>query len=269
MIEAGIPRLRGREVAHTGVGRSACFVSTRGLALILLTFAGLISVSSVSARAEPKYAGDCTSSGCHGPLVQRKFVHAPASDACDACHQTADEEAHKFELTEKGAALCFDCHDRFEGKHVHEPLADGGDCTTCHDPHASQSKALLIETTIEALCATCHDDLIEGKKFVHGPVAAGDCTMCHNPHASAHEALLRAEGPALCVECHEDIKEGIAEAAHVHEPVKDACVLCHEPHGASNKSMLTNEMPALCADMPRALSKMSRSGTSATYRIRR
>jgi predicted CXXCH cytochrome family protein len=168
---------------------------------------------------------------------------------CDACHENTDQAAHKFKLTQEGAALCTDCHDEddFTGKVIHSPVKDG-QCTACHDPHGSKAKGLLTADDVGALCADCHDDTLEDLKFIHGPAAVGQCTSCHMPHVSEHPSLLRAEGKSLCLDCHDDINERMKSAKHVHQPVESDCTSCHKPHGADNKFMLTASPPGMCLD---------------------
>jgi len=57
----------------------------------------------------------------------------------------------------------------------------------------------MVDTSV--LCATCHAE-VATKEFVHEPVKK-DCTLCHDPHTSLKEGL-RAQGNALCLECHLD-----------------------------------------------------------------
>jgi len=54
------------------------------------------------------------------------------------------------------------------------------------------------------VCLTCHSDQAElhSKKVLHQPAFQQGCAACHDPHGSDHPKLLRAEGNALCLECH-------------------------------------------------------------------
>ena len=53
-------------------------------------------------------------------------------------------------------------------------------------------------------CLACHSDIAEqGKKKVHHqPAFAQGCATCHEPHGGDNPKLLRAQGNALCLECH-------------------------------------------------------------------
>lgn len=221
----------------------------RSLTSLAILLQLLLQAGAVAAEPQPKYQGGCSSSGCHAGLVDRPVVHFPAQDdGCSACHVEQNAEKHEFRLMESGAKLCTECHEAeaFQGKVVHQPV-DGGQCDACHDPHGSQIKGLLKAESTAALCNECHDETLKGLAFVHGP-AAGQCTACHAPHASSHPRLLVEAERALCLQCHDDIKERMESSKHVHSPAESACVSCHHPHGADNRMMLTGAAPALCLD---------------------
>jgi predicted CXXCH cytochrome family protein len=78
-----------------------------------------------------------------------------------------------------------------------------GDCTDCHNPHASKSPG-LPKTTPVKICLDCHTDQAEqGKKaHLHQPAFDQGCNTCHEAHGSERPKLLRASGNNLCLECH-------------------------------------------------------------------
>jgi len=102
---------------------------------------------------------------------------------------------------------CLSCHSSIQElltkASIHPAVAMG--CGTCHTDHTQPLPGrgnphyLMADTSV--LCATCHAE-VATKEFVHEPVRK-DCTLCHNPHASLKEGL-RAQGNALCLECHLD-----------------------------------------------------------------
>ena len=80
---------------------------------------------------------------------------------------------------------------------------------TCHQPHAGENGALLVEAKVNDLCSQCHD---AKKTHMHpigepykdprtgGPLT---CIGCHNPHSSDNEQLLRgSKDRELCILCH-------------------------------------------------------------------
>jgi predicted CXXCH cytochrome family protein len=98
------------------------------------------------------------------------------------------------------------CHDaqakQIESAKVQHPGA-AGDCTDCHNPHASKMPGLPKSNGVE-ICLGCHSDIADlGKKAVHHQPAFGQaCGTCHEAHGGDREKLLRAEGNKLCLECH-------------------------------------------------------------------
>jgi len=189
----------------------------------------------------------CASAQCHAALLKAKTVHA-AAESCDTCHEASatphpQKGKKTFKLTQQVPELCANCHEPFGKKaHVHPPVKDGG-CTTCHNPHSSDSPKLLVAPQKD-LCGSCHSDHVDFK-VVHGPVSAGDCTTCHNPHESNTAKLLVKEGDALCFSCHGDI-EGLLKKKEVHPAVASGCTSCHNPHGAANPKLLAEAGAALC-----------------------
>lgn len=151
-----------------------------------------------------------------------------------------------------GGELCLSCHEAFREKvelrHVHSPVEEG-QCSECHNPHASKHGALLFEEP-DRVCIECHDDLLPGKTAsVHKVVADGKCTECHDPHASENRDLLILPKKEICFKCHENIKKAVNESAVVHEPAVDGCSDCHDPHSSADApSLLTAREPDLCLD---------------------
>ncbi|HHD11226.1 MAG TPA: hypothetical protein ENK42_02180 [Deltaproteobacteria bacterium] len=145
--------------------------------------------------------------------------------------------------------LCADCHKEvagfFDKKRVHKPVA-GGQCTACHNPHASKHKNLIGESRDE-LCYGCHkkDKLLKGN-VVHQPVVEGLCLECHASHSSDKRALLKGAEAELCFGCHK--KENIEGKKFVHPEVrKGRCTTCHDPHGSTLEGLIVkNNMCISC-----------------------
>ena len=178
-------------------------------------------------------AAEKTCVECHKKVIAKRVVHSAVSQyarmeqGCEACH-TAPHAKKKGELSlaAKVPELCYMCHDQgtFTKKNIHPPVA-GGDCLTCHNPHASDSPRLLNQA-VPALCQNCHPDKINGKHILAGygfgdnhpilgridPIRKGrelGCASCHDPHSSAKPHLFvnsEASDPDnLCMACHRKI----------------------------------------------------------------
>lgn len=190
--------------------------------------------------------GSCADAGCHAGLAGKATVHPPAADGgCEMCHEHRGGSEHGFRLaSEPVTALCATCHDMpsGEGVEVHGAI-EAGECTACHDPHASDNASLLVAEPPD-LCLTCHDDPRAAGKNVHGAIEAGGCTACHDPHGSRHGPLLVAAVPDLCLECHEDPRKG-GEVVHAAAEEGD-CMLCHTPHASDHRKLAREEIKDLC-----------------------
>ena len=186
------------------------------------------------ALASDTVAAEKTCIDCHKKVTAKRVIHPALSQyarmeqGCDSCH-TAPHAKKKGALSLSAAVpeLCFQCHDKtnFTKAYVHPPVA-GGDCLTCHNPHASDIPHLLTQQ-VRQLCKTCHPDKTNGKHILGGygfgdnhpimgkldPSHKGQelgCTSCHNPHSSGKKSLLvndRTDSPEnLCFVCHTKIK---------------------------------------------------------------
>ena len=171
---------------------------------------------------------------------------------CQRCHvQNAD--LHEFDLDDSAEA-CLGCHEDLarkisDARKVHEPAIE--DCLDCHDPHGGKVKALLLEVkdeNLRRLCFTCHETEIVKQEFEHGPAGLGACNLCHDSHASNKKSLLIADGMKLCGGCHEELKELIDTAEHVHDPADDDCIDCHDPHSGPFPNMLRADGRKLCLE---------------------
>jgi len=131
---------------------------------------------------------------------------------------------------------------------VHTPVK-GGQCTSCHSPHAAEHGKLLAAPA-DAICATCHGTMIpEEAVSTHRAVAEGRCVSCHDPHASDNTANLVRAGNALCLGCHDEVKRSLDSATHRHVPVDRSCLGCHDPHASKTaRSLLRKAAPSLCLD---------------------
>jgi predicted CXXCH cytochrome family protein len=75
--------------------------------------------------------------------VESASRHAPYEmGQCGVCHGAGNGRA-PGPLVKPGNALCFDCHDEFRKAVKGHPAATGA-CTSCHSPHNSKKKKLLL-----------------------------------------------------------------------------------------------------------------------------
>lgn len=207
----------------------------------------LASGQAVDPKVRPTSAtAGCTTSGCHAEITSVKVPHGPvAVQKCDACHTVANEKAHKFAYTRERAELCYFCHDAYQGRLLHDPVAKG-DCLGCHNAHGGATRQMLKAASVRDACVACHTDVAHGKSMLHGPVAAGGCTACHDAHRSEHKGLLVKAGNALCLDCHASVEQRMTRAASIHEPVKTDCLRCHTPHASDEKMQLVSDAETLC-----------------------
>ena len=152
------------------------------------------------------------------------------------------------EAVKNTRGICGKCHPNTKTfsarKVVHAPVKKG-QCTACHNPHASKLSNLLAYSTTD-LCSTCHDNsrLVKGR-FVHKPVQEGKCLKCHDPHSTNNRGLLRKAGSQICFECHP--KDEITNKKYVHPEVKKGrCLTCHSAHASKRAGLLLKDRKELC-----------------------
>ena len=178
---------------------------------------------------------NCTD--CHGVMVDEEYIHAPALDACENCHESTGaghplEAVPGFVLVEEVPGLCYICHDILDNQaHVHYPVMEG-ECLGCHNVHDGSHTSLVKEEPVAALCFYCHDKEVQNHSNLHEPVKQGHCEHCHNTHQSENSALLRDAQPVLCFSCHEQMRN-VYQLTNTHSPFTEACATCHMPHGWS------------------------------------
>jgi DmsE family decaheme c-type cytochrome len=83
------------------------------------------------------------------------------------------------------------------------------ECTSCHNPHGSPTPKLLLASSTNETCFTCHADKRGPFLWQHAPVVE-NCANCHDPHGSTHEKMLKLSRPRLCQQCHQGTGHPIA-----------------------------------------------------------
>jgi predicted CXXCH cytochrome family protein len=227
---------------------------------------------------------------CHADfdatLKAAAVAHPPVKEGpCTACHNPHGSGVVSF-LNKKIPELCIECHAGIGKKLAvvkvpHKPVTQQGGCINCHAAHYSKAKGMLAAEEM-TVCLSCHDkdnmgspalrnikkDL-EGKKYLHGPIAKGTCKACHDPHGSEYFRMLPGNYPATlyapykdgiygaCLKCHEQnllrfaettiytgFRNGKRNLHYVHVANKQkgrTCRICHEPHASDNPKLIRKE----------------------------
>jgi len=223
---------------------------------VTLIFAVIFIANLFLGRTQDKTGkNSCIESGCHEMVTRGWFKHTPVKEDCSTCHNYLkgnhpNDNGREYELAAKIPDLCVNCHDLNKGdKSKHAPVK-AGECLSCHDPHSSDLRNLIISDGSKPLCLKCHD--VKGKDtLIHNPVKKNECSTCHEPHNSKFSKLLRNDEDKVCLNCHnkqiKGVKTTIADinlklnAKTVHEPAASGCVSCHKPHASNNKSLLASD----------------------------
>lgn len=155
----------------------------------------------------------------------------------------------KSELVMPEDELCMMCHGSIGKKMAsafpHDPVVKG-QCTSCHDPHASDHGALLV-TDVKKLCVTCHGATLPFDAMqLHTPFKNVNCLDCHDAHGSDFEGMIVSTQRELCFTCHPSVAK-LHDKPYQHEPFATSkCTSCHEPHGSDNSPLLRKQEPELC-----------------------
>lgn len=113
------------------------------------------------------------------------YRYHPEVEKCAGCH---GDTARGYLVTGRQDTVCYQCHDRKDGKKlVHGPLG-GGECTSCHDPHGAMNASLTVAGA-EGLCVRCHDQPHSAKHMRES--RAMGCVTCHEPHSSSKVFLQK------------------------------------------------------------------------------
>jgi predicted CXXCH cytochrome family protein len=145
----------------------------------------------------------------HGPLL--------SGDGCLTCHRP-HASSGKGLLSGPIGKVCGKCHADTARRHErsetkHKPVQDG-DCSACHDPHASATSFLVKKASIFEMCAECHDwqkhsthPIGEKVKDPRNPNVTMQCLSCHRSHGTEYQHMIPfATITNLCVQCHEGFK---------------------------------------------------------------
>jgi len=187
--------------------------------LVSLMLAGILAavtfwMASAQGQTPPVASTDCAA--CHADQTLRweNGAHGQAS-------QTFQAEWQK----QGSPAACAACH--LGG----DSAAAGLTCVQCHNPvPANHPVENMPIDSSPALCADCHANpafsQTDWQKSAHYQNAIA-CDACHDPHTTGPRLEQAQNGniSALCLNCHQGMKDQIAGSIHAQKGV--SCADCH------------------------------------------
>ncbi len=168
---------------------------------------------------------------------------------CTDCHHVMDNLSDRGLLNDTSEKdICLRCHVRKKKDLLRSPHLSHDEekmtCSSCHEPHGSDTPGMLSALSVNDNCYKCHADKRGPYLFDHLPVQES-CLLCHEPHSSMNRALLKMRQPFLCLECHSNLPArgaGVPDAHDVLNPnsrttYNRGCTNCHPMiHGSRHPS---------------------------------
>jgi len=183
--------------------------------------------------------------GCHNKAGQKHWVgssHDSRGVACTNCHDVHPKGAvPKALLAKPQVALCTGCHLQKKAQLMrpgHMPIREGKlQCTSCHNPHGTPNDKMILQTSVNQNCYTCHAEKRGPFLWEHAPVRE-NCLNCHDAHGTINEKMLKVKQPLLCQQCHQTSSHpGPAYPAQSRYAFNQACLHCHPTiHGSIHPS---------------------------------
>jgi DmsE family decaheme c-type cytochrome len=182
---------------------------------------------------------------CHQGSGQKHWegsTHANRDLACADCHNLHPKgEAPKALLAKPEQELCTGCHQQKKAammRSSHMPMREGKiTCSSCHNPHGSSGPSMLLQSTVNQNCYTCHAEKRGPFLWEHAPVRE-DCMNCHDAHGTVNDSMLKVKQPVLCIQCHNGFAGGGMGNAHQARDrytLNKSCVNCHAMiHGSTH-----------------------------------
>lgn len=204
---------------------------------------GLISYSKKDKT--PVAQRNATCLACHEKTARTLWMgsaHEARNVACTDCHAVMHQNAETANLKKQTVlATCGNCHKEKQaamGKYSHMPLGEGKmECTSCHSPHGSPNEKLLIGSSVNETCFSCHAEKRGPFMWEHLPVTES-CANCHDAHGSNKQRMLKQALPRLCQQCHNTPHGQPAarpsDAPSVRFAYNKGCVNCHSVIHGSN-----------------------------------
>jgi hypothetical protein len=193
----------------------------------------------------------------------RAFLLVPALALAASGAVTAPQE-----YSEEGGEACVDCHDTPEVMSILETAHADFDnpdtpaaqkqCQSCHGPSATHMRFPMQVANVHfgkksrdkpelqnERCIECHGTGEAQKAWsasAHG-FEKVVCSACHSMHDPGDIVPREAHVTEHCMECHDDMFEGVDLAAFSHavgRPIDGEgeinCSACHNPHGPLESS---------------------------------
>ena len=184
---------------------------------------------------------------CHNKAGQKHWAgssHDSRGVACASCHDPHPKggvvpKALLAKPTQ--VALCTSCHVQKKAQLMrpgHMPIREGKmECTNCHNPHGTPNDRMLIQTSVNQNCYSCHAEKRGPFLWEHAPVRE-NCLNCHDAHGTVNEKMLKVKAPLLCQQCHQTSSHpGPAYPAQSRYAFNQACLTCHPAvHGSTHPS---------------------------------
>jgi len=199
-------------------------------------------------KPSPIAARNAVCLGCHQKTARISWlgsIHEQRNVACSDCHNVMHAASDRGSLRKETVLqTCARCHQQRAAQQMrfsHMPIGEKKmECTSCHNPHGSPNEKLLVATSVNETCYSCHTEKRGPFLWQHPPVVE-NCANCHDPHGTAHEKLLKVPKPRLCQQCHDPTSHptqprGLA-AADARFIRGRQCVDCHfNIHGSNHPS---------------------------------
>lgn len=165
---------------------------------------------------------------------------------CHAVHKNSTTEYMLAKVTE--SETCFGCHTNVRkamfqrSRHLFrdERATLRMECSSCHNPHGSQTEKLISANSINDKCYSCHQEKRGPFLWEHSPVRE-NCMNCHTPHGSNNERLLTLRRPQLCQSCHlQQRHQVVLGRPDAMWNINRSCSNCHaQIHGSNHPSGAT------------------------------
>lgn len=205
--------------------------------------AGMILYGRKSKSTSSEKNASCLQ--CHEKTARTLWAgstHESRNVACTDCHAVMHQTSEKGALKQGTVlATCGNCHKDKQAavsKFAHMPLGEGKmECSSCHNPHGSPNEKMLVGSSVNETCFSCHTEKRGPFMWEHAPVTES-CANCHNSHGSNKQRMLINVLPRLCQNCHFTPHGAPAgrpsDQVAVRFNYNKGCVNCHSMIHGSN-----------------------------------